>query len=303
MYGELELSRISAIFIIIIGAFFMSFVGLIMQVLETSNGFLILFYRSIGLSIIVGSFVCLRRRISPLTFLKSLDSVDSGVGLLLTGSFMGYIFAMLYTSVASTLFILSVTPFLAALIAWAWIGEKPKLSTWFSMLFAICGVLIMLRNGLNGGGALGNSFAFLSAICFAVMLVFIRRSKRIDVLGGTFLGGIFSCVFGFIASILINQNLYVSPTDLILIILMGAFTIGIGVLLVTWGSTSLPPAEVSLLVLTETILGPIWPWIFLGQAITLMEGLGGISIFVAILILLFSNRNDNSYELRPMIKT
>ena len=280
----------------------MSFVGLIMQLLETSNGFLILFYRSIGFSIIVGSFVCARRRVSPLTFLKSLDSIDFKMGMLLSATFIGYVFAMLYTSVASTLFILSVTPFLAALIAWIWIGEKPKLSTWFSMLFAMCGVLIMLRNGLNGGGTLGNIFAFLSAISFASMLVFVRHSKRIDVLGGTFLGGVFSCGFGFLVSILINHTLYVSANDLMLIIFMGAFTIGIGFLLVTWASTSLPPAEVSLLVLTESVLGPIWPWIFLGQAITLMEGLGGISIFVAILILLLSNQNDNSYKMKPLTK-
>ena len=50
------------------GASFMSFVGLLMRLLETTDGMLILFYRSITLAGMVGLVACLRRRQSPVAF-------------------------------------------------------------------------------------------------------------------------------------------------------------------------------------------------------------------------------------------
>ncbi|HCW84232.1 MAG TPA: EamA family transporter, partial [Rhodobacteraceae bacterium] len=48
---------------------------------------------------------------------------------------------------------------------------------------------------------------------------------------------------------------------LMISLFMGAFTIGIGITLVTWGTPFVPAAEVSLLVLLESVLSPIWVWI------------------------------------------
>ena len=75
-----------------------------------------------------------------------------------------------------------------------------------------------------------------------------------------------------------------------LTLFMGAFTIGIGIALVTWGTEYVPAAEVSLLVLTESVLGPIWPWIILGQAMTLTEIGGGVIVLGAVAALALASR-------------
>ena len=64
---------------------------------------------------------------------------------------------------------------------------------------------------------------------------------------------------------------------------MGAFGIGIGIAFVTWGASYLPAAEVSVLVLIESVLGPIWPWLFLGESMTLSEILGGALILGSVI--------------------
>ena len=277
------MSRNTAMLLIVTGASFMSFVGLLMRLLETTDGMLILFYRSITLASMVALVACLRRRQSPLTFLRSLDGTDTMMGVALAIAFSTYVYAMLLTSVASALLLLTLSPFFAAVLAWAWIGERPHKMTWPAMGLALVGVALMLGDGFAYGRTTGNLVALVSSLSFAVMLVLARRSRRSDVLGGTFLGGVGCICLGAVASLAFGTGLGISGHDLAITLFMGAFTIGIGIALVTWGTGYVPAAEVSILVLTESVLGPIWPWIILGQAMTLTEiGGGGIVLFAVV---------------------
>jgi drug/metabolite transporter (DMT)-like permease len=117
------------------------------------------------------------------------------------------------------------------------------------------------------------------------MLVIARRSRKADVLGGTFFGGVFSLILAGVAAVIVGGGLTISASDLGLVLFMGAFTIGIGIALVTWGTPHVPAAEVSLLVLIESVLGPLWPWIFLGEAMSRLEVIGGIIVMGAVAML------------------
>ena len=287
------MSRNKAMLLVVTGASFMSFVGLLMRLLETTDGMLILFYRSITLAGMVAVVACLRRRQSPLAFLRSLDRTDAMMGAALAIAFTTYVFAMLLTSVASTLLLLTLSPFFAAVLGWMWIGETPHRMTWPAMAVALVGVALMLGDGFVYGRTTGNLVALVSSFTFAVMLVLARRSGRSDVLGGTFLGGAGCVVLGAVASLAFGNGLGISTPDLLLTLFMGAFTIGIGIALVTWGTGYVPAAEVSLLVLTESVLGPLWPWIFLGQAMTMTEIAGGITVLAAVAGLALATRDRN----------
>ena len=161
------------------------------------------------------------------------------------------------------------------------------------MIVATAGVLLMVSDGLVFGKTFGNILAFFSALLFAMTLVVARYSKKENVLGGTFLGGAFACLIGLIASLLLNHGLLISSYDMSLSLFMGAFTIGLGITLVTTGTPFVPAAEVSLLVLIESVLGPIWVWIFLSEAMTTFELVGGILIFAALIILARKNDTPN----------
>ena len=287
------MTKRNATFIILLGGFFMSFVGLLMKMIIDASGFQILYYRSMSLSLVVIIFACIITKSDPKTFMKRLDKFDLLMGIFLSLAFATYVFSMLYTSVASTLFILGITPFLAAIIAWYYLKEKPKLIVWITMIVATTGVFLMVSDGMVFGKTFGNILAFFSALLFAMTLVVARYSKKENVLGGTFLGGAFACLIGLIASLLLNHGLLISSYDLSLSLFMGAFTIGLGITLVTTGTPFVPAAEVSLLVLIESVLGPIWVWIFLSEAMTTFELVGGILIFAALIILARKNDNPN----------
>lgn len=287
------MTKRNATFTILLGGFFMSFVGLLMKMIIDASGFQILFYRSMSLSLVVIIFACIITKSNPKTFMKRLDRYDLLMGIFLSLAFATYVFSMLYTSVASTLFILGITPFLAAIIAWYYLKEKPKIIVWITMIVATTGVFLMVSDGMVFGKTFGNILAFFSALLFAMTLVVARYSKKENVLGGTFLGGAFACLIGLIASLLLNHGLLISSYDMSLSLFMGAFTIGLGITLVTTGTPFVPAAEVSLLVLIESVLGPIWVWIFLSEAMTTFELVGGILIFAALIILARKNDNPN----------
>jgi drug/metabolite transporter (DMT)-like permease len=67
---------------------------------------------------------------------------------------------------------------------------------------------------------------------------------------------------------------------------LGAFTIGIGIAFVAWAAPYLPAANVGVLVLIESVLAPVWVWLFLDMPMKYQEILGGLIILCAVLILL-----------------
>ena len=271
-----------AITLILIGAVGMSLAALFVRLVDQADGFQILTYRSVSLAGIVGLLVCLRRNSGPIRVLRSLDRTDWAIGAILSLAFTTYVFALLNTSVASALFILASAPLIAAILGWIWLGERPRAMVWVTIALAGSGIAIMAGEGIALGRSTGNLYAFASAALFAIMLVIARRSGKDDVLGGTFLGGVLSCTIAAVCALTIGDGLTVSTYDLLICLFMGAFTIGIGIALVTWGTPYVPAAEVSLLVLLESVLSPIWVWVFLGEVMTSREIIGGSVVLCAV---------------------
>ncbi|MFK5998186.1 MAG: DMT family transporter [Rhodobacterales bacterium] len=286
------MSKTKACLLILTGGVCMSFVGLLIRLVDGADGFQILAYRSVTISLMVALVVCLKRKIGLPTFLRSLDPNDLAMGFALALAFSFYIFAMLYTSIASTLLILTTVPFFTALLAWFFLGEVPSRRTWVCMIAAILGVGLMVSDGVGMGRSLGNLFALVSGISFAAMLVFARNSKQPDPLGGTFLAGVISVVIGLGFSATLGKGLTLSAHDFAIILFMGAFTIGLGIALVTWGTGYVPAAEASLLLLVESLLGPVWVWVFLSEAMRWSEIIGGTMVLFSVATLAIAQKEN-----------
>jgi drug/metabolite transporter (DMT)-like permease len=282
--------KTNACLLILMGGTCMSFVGLLLRLVDGADGFQILAYRSVTITLMVALVVCLKRKIGLPAFLRSLDRNDLAMGSALAVAFSFYIFAMLYTSVASTLLILTTVPFFTALLAWFFLGEVPSRLTWACMITAVFGVGLMVSDGIDLGRSLGNFFALISGISFAAMLVFARNSKQPDPLGGTFLAGVISVAIGLGFSATLGNGLMLSVHDFAIILFMGAFTIGLGIALATWGAGYVPAAEASLLLLIESLLGPIWVWVFLSEAMRWSEIIGGALVLLSVATLALSQK-------------
>jgi drug/metabolite transporter (DMT)-like permease len=254
--------------------------GYLIRSIEAADGWQILFYRGLAFTATTFIFTAvrhkghLRKAYLDIGLPGLIGSLALGLG------FCTYLFAMLMTTVANVVFILSAGPFAAALMGRLVLGERVPAVTWAAMVLALAGIDLMMIDGLESGGWLGNLVALLAPISFAVMVVAVRKRTDRDMTPMLPIAGL---IASLIALPMVG-SLALSPHDLLLACLLGAAQIGLGFILITLGARWVPAAQVPLLTLTETVLAPIWVWLAFAEAPASLALLGGLVVLGAVLV-------------------
>ncbi len=105
---------------------------------------------------------------------------------------------------------------------------------------------------------------------------------------GTSAAGVAAAIIGF----LVAEKISISLHDIFLASLAGFFQIGFGFILITLGSQTTPAAVVGVLMLTESVFGPLWAWLFINEIPPLGVLIGGSIIIFSILFQTFLNKNQ-----------
>ena len=266
--------------LIFFGALSLSFGGLIVKSFEGATLWQILFWRSLFFSLTVLTFLIITYKSKVL---KSFH--DSGLpgfigGLILSIGFCGYVFAMYNTTVANTNFIISLQILFLAIFGFFFLKEKINLITLISIILAISGVLLMVGNSLSPGELSGNLAAFTMPITFAVLIMIVRKFPSVDMVPAQFVAGISSCLIG----LSLSPTIMISPHDIFLGFLAGFFQIGFGFIFITIGARTTPSAMVGIIMLSESVLGPIWAFLFVSEIPSLYGLIGGAIILFAVLL-------------------
>jgi len=97
-----------------------------------------------------------------------------------------FIMALHRTSVANVLIIQSLSPFMAGLLGWIWMGERVAGRTWLAMGVALAGSAIMVSRYFYStpvrGSIGGDLLAFAVALTFALATVLLRRRRQVQML-------------------------------------------------------------------------------------------------------------------------
>ena len=274
------LKRLPGPLLIFFGALSLSFGGLIVKSFEGATLWQILFWRSLFFSLTVLTFLIITYKSKVL---KSF--YDSGLpgfigGLILSIGFCGYVFAMYNTTVANTNFIISLQILFLAIFGFFFLKEKINLITLISLILAMSGVLIMVGNSLSPGELSGNLAAFTMPITFAVLIMIVRKFPSVDMVPAQFVAGISSCLIG----LSLSPTILISPHDIFLGFLAGFFQIGFGFIFITIGARTTPSAMVGIIMLSESVLGPIWAFLFVSEIPSLYGLIGGAIILFAVLL-------------------
>ena len=266
--------------LIFFGALSLSFGGLIVKSFEGATLWQILFWRSLFFSLTVLTFLIITYKSKVL---KSF--YDSGLpgfigGLILSIGFCGYVFAMYNTTVANTNFIISLQILFLAIFGFFFLKEKINLITLISIILAMSGVLLMVGNSLSPGELSGNLAAFTMPITFAVLIMIVRKFPSVDMVPAQFVAGVSSCLIG----LSLSPTIMISPHDIFLGFLAGFFQIGFGFIFITIGARTTPSAMVGIIMLSESVLGPIWAFLFVSEIPSFYGLIGGAIIFFAVLL-------------------
>jgi drug/metabolite transporter (DMT)-like permease len=270
--------------LIFMGALSLSFGGLIVKSFDGATLWQILFWRSLFFSLTVLAFLIISY--GKKTFSAFYESGLPGFfgGIILSFGFCGYVFAMYNTTVANTNFIISLQILFLAIFGYFFLKEKISAITLTSIILAILGVFLMVGNSLSPGELSGNLAAFTMPITFAVLIMIVRKFPTVDMVPAQFVAGISSCIIGF----LLSNKLMISSHDIFLGFLAGFFQVGFGFIFITIGARSTPSAMVGVIMLSESVLGPIWAFLFVSERPSMFGLIGGAIILIAVLIQFYS---------------
>ena len=275
--------------LIFMGALSLSFGGLLVKSFEGSTLWQILFWRSLFFSLTVLAFLIISYK--KKTFQAFYESGLPGFfgGIILSFGFCGYVFAMYNTTVANTNFIISLQILFLAIFGYFFLKEKISAITLTSIVLAISGVFLMVGNSLSPGELSGNLAAFTMPITFAVLIMIVRKFPTVDMVPAQFVAGISSCLIGF----LLSNKLMISSHDIFLGFLAGFFQVGFGFIFITIGARSTPSAMVGVIMLSESVLGPIWAFLFVSERPSMYGLIGGAIILLAVLLQFYSLINKS----------
>ena len=265
---------------LVASGFFLSTSGIALRIIEHADGWQILFYRSLALSVTILLILVFQKGSRVFDEFRGLEWNDCLLAVFLGTGFVAYVFALLYNTVANALFIFSCAPFVAGFLGWILLGERVATRTWFAIGGAMAGLTVMVGSELAVSRYLGTLIALWIPIAYAASIIAVRSSKRENMLAALCLAGLVS---GGLSAIFVTDYA-LTLQDLIISLYLGVFQVGVGFTLVVLGTRYVPAAQVGLLAMVEPVLAPIWVWMGVGEVPGLATIVGGAIIFLAITI-------------------
>ncbi len=268
-----------ALLLIIFSSVLISFGGLIVRNIEAADLWQINLYRSLSMVAVVAGILFAQYRRDCIARVRDIGKPGLLASMLGAAAGICFLQALLHTTVANTLFTLSAIPFITAGLAWLLLKERLKRTTLITMVTAAVGVVIMVGDGVGAGSLFGNAMALATAVSFSGFAVIVRRYRHIDMLPTLLVA---SLIIVTIALVLRYDNFAVSLTDMMLCFLWGGLLSGLANWMFIIASRHLAAAEVTLVMLLEFALGPLWVWLFIGETASAATLAGGALVIVSV---------------------
>jgi len=206
--------------LILMGAFFLSWGGLLIREIENADIWQILFWRAFFFSLTLIFFLFFRYKKQALYIIKKSGYPGIAYGFAMSLGFVAYIIAMTETTVANVLFIISSQTIWLAIFGYLFLKEKISLKTLFSIILAMTGITVMIGGSLDTGSLKGNLIALYIPINFAFLILLIRKFPKIDFVPALLIAGFLSVVYGLVMS----ETIVISQHDLLIVFFIRVFS-------------------------------------------------------------------------------
>ncbi len=292
--------RAWAMGLMIVSSVGISFGGLVIRAIETADVWQINFYRSIALVVVVALIMSLRHGRAAMTRTRGIGRPGLLAGVMLAGAGICFLQSITNTTVANTLFMLSAIPFFTAALARVFLGERLMRTTVMAMCAAAVGIVVMVSGGIGAGSLYGNMMGLLTAFCFSCYTIIVRHHRGIEMLPALMVSG---CAIIVISLVLRWGDLAIPLGDILYCFLLGGILSGLANSLFIAASKHLAAAELTLFMLLEFALGPVWVWLFIAETPTRATIAGGAIVIGSVAIRagleLTSNRKRRKAGIQP----
>lgn len=244
--------------------------------LAALDDFTLIFYRGLFpiFSIALVLWLYYRGRLSGVLLAIGWAGILNGVFFAAIN--ISFISAIQRTTVANTLLFLSSAPVFAAILSLLVLRENQRPSTWLIIGLSLLGIFIIGWGSYGGDGLLGDLLAVCCAIATACSAVLIRYRKDIDLVPSVILGSFFTACYALLQA----PDLAISAQQFAYLGIIGFLLIPFAFTALTIAPRFANSAEVQLVYLLESVLGPLWVWLVIHETPSLNTLIGG-SILLA----------------------
>lgn len=268
-----------AILLMIASSVVISFSGLVVRLLD-AGPLVMNFYRALFLMGAILVLLVLRYRAAAIVRVIGVGWPGLMAGAMLAGAGITFLQSMTHTTVANTLFVLGGIPFVTSGLAWIFLKEKPSRPTLVTMIIAFFGIVIMIGEGFTIGSAYGNLMALMTTFFFSIYAVIVRFNRQVDMLPAILISTVLIMAMTGLTQ---RGVLPISKNDLWLCLLWGGVMSGFTSASFIVASRHIIAAELTIFMLLEFALGPVWVWLFVNEIPSTWTLTGGALVIVAVL--------------------
>ena len=280
------------IFLALLGALILTPDTLLMRLSELSGGQMVAWRATQAGTIffIIGlfPFILSRSGVKPKIWCKSFVAL---VFVQMANVFC-FAYGIYLAPVAIVLIAVATVPVFSIILGAVVLKEAVDMRTWAIVVIVFFGVTLSVIGDINSydifnlSSILGGLCGLVVAFSLACNFVIIRKDKEVAFPLALGTGGILCGLLAFYfwpsaSEINLKGMFYISITGLLILPL--------SFILLSRASRMTPASNVSIIMLLETILGPLWVWTFTTERPQFLTIIGGIIVILA-LIYFFSNK-------------
>ena len=247
-----------AMLLMVITAAMWSLGGIFIKLISWSP-FLIAGIRS-GIS---GSIMAMYMAATHTHFKLNRYSVLAGVGLAFSATL--FTIANKLTTAANAIVLQYTAPIFILIISAIFFKQKMQKRDVLVVCITMGGMVLFFLDQLSPGNMLGNLFGILAGIFLAQMFVMVGRGGDDDAtrMSGIMIAHVLTLLIGL--PIGIPQTTEIAAIEIVYVIILGVFQLGIPYVLYGVASRDCPPLACSLIGMLEPLLNPVWVAIFIGE--------------------------------------
>jgi len=182
------------------------------------------------------------------------------------------------TSVANTLLFLSSAPVFAAILSLLILRENQRPTTWLVIALSMISLFVIGLGSYGSGGLVGDFLALGCAFFTACSAVLVRYKKSVDLVPSVILGSFFTACYALSNS----PQLALSHEQFFYVGLIGFVLVPFAFVVLTIAPRLVNSAEVQLVYLLESILGPLWVWLVINENPSTNTLIGGTMLLVSV---------------------
>jgi drug/metabolite transporter (DMT)-like permease len=264
----LEKNRTRAIIFLVIAGVLWSTGGVLIKYIDW-NPFAIAGMRS-GISAIV-MMMYLRQKI----VFKPYKIVG---GFFYCAMMVLFVVATKMTTAANAILLQYTAPIWVAIFAGWILKEKISKIDWIAIFGVFGGMALFFMDKLGAGQMLGNTLAILAGVTLAGATITLKLATDAPAVEVPLIGNVMT----FLVCLPFVFSVTFTTQNIIAILALGIFQLGISYILFTSGIKYLSAIEAILIAVIEPLLNPVWVFIFTGEMPGAMAILGGAIVVGAV---------------------